>query len=581
MARTGKADASTVAERPQESRIQRYHKRIASMREDRYTWEPHWRDIQRFISPRSGRWTLAETNQGRKKDQRIINGAPTQASKTLAAGMMSGLTSPARPWFRLLTPDPNLMEVAAVKQWLFLVEQRIRDTLARSNLYNSLPNIYRELGDYGTAAVLCEGDDDTVARFYPLTIGTYWLATDHRRDVDTLYRELRMTVRQVVDKFGIDKCSAAVRSRFQNGNYELAVFVDHLICPNDERDPGKIDSKNKPWSSCYWERGESTFLRERGYDSKPFFAPRWDVLGEDIYGSSPGMDALGDAKTLQVREKQFAMAVDKHIDPPLVGAPDLRSKGVNALPGAVTFANMSEGRPNLLPIYQVTPDYQGALTDKQDIINRIRDTYYANLFLMLSNSQDNSMTATEVNERHEEKLLALGPVLERLNNELLDPLIDRVFSLMMAAGVSDNPAVSLIPPPPPQLNGQPLRVDYISILAQSQKVLMTGAIQQFVQFAGAMASMNPGVLDKVDFDQALDEFGTDLGVPPAIIVSDDKVAAIRQQKQQQKQQEQMAAMAPAFAQYAKGAQSLSNANASPGSLLGAAGAAMNGGAPPA
>lgn len=562
-----------------ESRIERYKKRIAAMRDERTSWEYHWKEIQWYISPRSGRWMLSDTDRGRKKSQRIINGAPTQASKTLAAGMMSGLTSPARPWFRLLTPDPNLMEVAAVKAWLFAVEQRIRDTLARSNLYNCLPNVYRELGDYGTAVMLAEADDGTVVRFYPLTVGTYWLATDHRRDVDTLYRELQMTVRQVVDKFGLDKVTPQTRSKYDGGQFELPVYVDHLISPNQDRAPGKIDARNKAWSSCYWERAATTFLRESGYDTKPFFAPRWDVLGEDIYGSSPGMDALGDAKMLQVREKQFAMAVDKHVDPPLVGSANLRSLGVNALPGSVTFANMSEGAVGLAPIYQTAPDYSGALSDKQDIIGRIRDTYYANLFLMLSNMDDPSMTATEVQERHEEKMLALGPVLERLNSELLDPLIDRVFALMLTHGVSDNPAVSLIPPPPPQLNGQPLRIDYISILAQSQKVLQTGAIQQFVQFAGGMAAMNPAVLDKVNFDQALDEFGTDLGVPPSVIRSDDEVAAVRAQKAQQQQQQQMAAMAPAFAQYAKGAQALSAAKAEPGSLLGAAGAAMNAGAP--
>lgn len=563
-----------------ESRIERFKKRVSAMRLERSSWEFHWKEIQWYISPRSGRFSLGQTDRGNKKGQRIINGAPTQASKTLAAGMMSGLTSPARPWFRLLTPDPSLMEVAAVKQWLFTVEGRIRDTLARSNLYNCLPNLYRELGDYGTAVMLCESDDDTVVRFYPLTIGTYWLATDHRRDVDTLYRELVMTVRQVVDKFGIDQVSPATKSKYDAGQFEIQVYIDHMIVPNQERKLGKMDARNKAWSSCYWERGESTFLRESGYDSKPFFAPRWDVLGEDIYGSSPGMDALGDAKMLQVREKQFALAVDKHVDPPLVGSPDLRNLGVNALPGSVTFANTTQGGIGLAPIYQVAPDYQGAMQDKQDIIGRIRDTYYANLFLMLSNMDDPSMTATEVQERHEEKMLALGPVLERLNSELLDPLIDRVFSLMLKHGVSTDPAVSLIPPPPAQLNGQPLRIDYISILAQSQKVLQTGAIQQFVQFAGAMASMNPAVLDKVDFDQALDEFGTDLGVPPTCIKPDDQVAAIRAQKAQQMQQQQMAAQAPAFAQFAKGAQALSNAHATPGSLLGAAGAAMNGGAPP-
>lgn len=573
--------ASVQSVPPVETRIQRYQRRINGMRNDRSSWEAHWRDIQHFISPRSGRFWLGQTNRGIKKAQRIINNAPTQASKTLSAGMMSGLTSPSRPWFRLMTPDPSMMEVGSVKLWLFTVETRLRDVLARSNLYQCLPNLYRELGDYGTGVILCEQDDAYVCRFIPLTIGEYWLATNDRREVDTLYREVEMTVRQVVQKFGYDQCSAGVRRMYDAQAYENRVTIDHIIQPNDERDTRKLDAKNKPWSSCYWQRGEPEMLRESGYDDKPFFAPRWDVLGDDIYGSSPGMDALGDAKMLQVREKQFALAIDKHVDPPLIGGPDLRNSGVNALPGTVTFANPQAGGFGLQPIYQTAPDYQGALQDKQDIINRIRDVYYANLFLMLDQQQQGEMTATEVNERVQEKMLALGPVLERLNNELLDPLIDRVFTLMVQASApywdGRLNGAPLLPPLPQELAGQPLRVEYISILAQAQKSLQVGSIQQVIQFAAGAATAFPQVLDKVDIDQAIDEFATDLGAPPSIIVSDDKVKAIRARKQQMQQQELMAKMAPAYAQYAKAAKDASAAQATPGSLLGAAGAAINAG----
>ena len=577
MAKTGKVAAQAAGE----TKLDRYRRRIAGIRNERSSWEGHWRDIQHYISPRSGRFFLGSTNIGVKKSQRIINNAPTQASKTLAAGMMSGLTSPSRPWFRLMTPDPAMMEIGSVKLWLFAVESRMRDVLARSNLYQCLPNLYRELGDYGTAAMMCEADDAFVCRFTPLTIGSYWLATNDQREVDTLYREIEMTVRQVVQKFGYDACSPNVRSQYDSQHFENRIVIEHMIQPNGEREHGRVDAKNKPWSSCYWERGQAVFLRESGYDQKPFFGPRWDVLGDDVYGSSPGMDALGDAKMLQVREKQFALAIDKHVDPPLVGGPDLRNSGVNALPGTVTFANPTTGGFGLQTIYQTTPDYQGALGDKQDIINRIRDVYYANLFLMLDQQQQGTMTATEVNERVQEKMLALGPVLERLNNELLDPLIDRVFGLMIDASApywdGRLNGAPLLPPPPQELAGQPLRVEYISILAQAQKSLQVGSIQQVLQFAAGAASAFPQVLDKVDIDEAIDQFATDLGAPPSIIVSDDKVKAIRAKKQQMQQQQQMAAMAPAYAQYAKAAKDASAAQATPGSLLGAAGAAINAG----
>jgi hypothetical protein len=477
--------------------------------------------------------------------------------------MMSGNTSQSRPWFRVTTPDPAMMEVDSVKQWLYQVEVRMRDVLARSNLYSVLPNIYRELADYGTAVLWTEDDDDQIVRYYPLTVGTYWIATDHRRDVDTLYREIRMTVRQVVQKWGEAAVSDDTLAKYKNCSFEDVIDVAHMVCPNDDREWGKVDSKNKAWASCYWECGKGArgFLSESGYDTKPFMAPRWDVLGEDIYGSSCGMDAIGDAKTLQVREKQFAMAVDKHVDPQLQGPAELRNAGVSSLPGSVTFVNsMATGGAGLRPVYEVKPDYQGALLDKQDIISRIRASYYADLFLMISQPNDPNRTAYEVSQIKEEKLLALGPVIERLNTELLDPLIDRTFAIML-----DH---DLIPVPPEELQGVALKIDYISILAQAQKELMTGSIERFAQFVGLMAQFNPAALDKLDTDQAMDEYGTDLGVPPGIIVSDDRVAQIRQARQQQQQMQQAAAMAPAVKQYADAAKAAGSATVDPASVLG-------------
>ncbi|MGE7139147.1 portal protein [Luteibacter sp. NPDC031894] len=553
--------ADSMASR--ETKFERYKKRVTAMKTDRSSWEPHWREIQQFISPRSGRWSLSEQNQGGKKGFRIINGAATIASKTCSAGMMSGNTSQSRPWFRITTPDPAMMEIAAVKQWLFQVEVRIRDVLARSNIYSVLPNIYRELADYGTAALWAEPDDEQIIRFYPLTVGTYWIATDHRRDVDTLYREIRMTVRQVVDKWGEDKLSPDLKSKYLAGNRDATVDIAHMVCPNTEREYGKADSKNKPWSSCYWEcgKGAEGFLSESGFDTKPFMAPRWDVLGEDIYGSSCGMDAIGDAKTLQVREKQFAMAVDKHVDPQLQGPAELKNASISTLPGSVTFVNnLATGGAGLRPVYEVKPDYQGALIDKKDIIKRIRDAYYADLFLMISQPDAPNRTAYEVSQIREEKLMALGPVVERLNTELLDPLIDRTFGVMLDRG--------LIPEPPEELQGVALKIDYISILAQAQKVLMTGSIERYVQFIAVLAKFNPAALDKLDTDQAADEYGADLGVPPAIVVSDDRVAELRQARQQQQQMQQAAAMAPAVKQYADAAKAAGSATVDPASVLG-------------
>ena len=168
---------------------------------------------------------------------------------------------------------------------------------------------------------------------------------------------------------------------------------------------------------------------------------------------------------------------------------------------------------------------------------------------MLINTDRREITAREIDERHEEKLLALGPVLEQLNQDVLDPLIDITFNIMYRQG--------LIPEPPEEIAGTQLKVEYISILAQAQKMVGLAGIERFAGFVGQVATYDPQVLDKVDRDQMIDEYGDITGVPPRIIVPDDKVAAIREGRAAvAKQQEQMAALASG----AKTAKDLSGAN---------------------
>lgn len=164
---------------------------------------------------------------------------------------------------------------------------------------------------------------------------------------------------------------------------------------------------------------------------------------------------------------------------------------------------------------------------------RIKRVFYEDLFLMLSNTDRREITAREVDVRQEEKLLALGPVLEQLNQDLLDPLIDIAFTLMDRQG--------LIPEPPQDIQGKSLRVEYISIMAQAQKLAGIASIERFAGFAQGIAAVNPEALDKIDTDQILDVYGDRLSLQPGIVRSDDKVAEIRQSRAQAQQAAQVAA----------------------------------------
>jgi hypothetical protein len=523
-----------------------YNQRLSSMKQERTSFETHWRELSEYIQPRRGRFEISDRNKGEKRNTKIINSKATMALRTASSGLMANLTSPARPWFRLETPDFELMEFAPVKIWLSDVEKIMMAIFNESNLYNVLPVLYTELLLFGTAAMSHVDDFEDVSRFYPHTIGSYYIAQNNRQDIRTFYREFEWTCGQIVGEFGIENVSHQIKDCYDKGDYEKWWPIVHAVEENPEfnEDESSRNNKKKRYSSVYYEPGidknsRESVLRMRGFDDFPVYVPRWDVTGEDIYGTScPGMVALGDVKALQIEEKRKAQAIEKMVNPPLKGPGSLRNIPVSSLPGGITTYDSDTTREGLQPIYQVDPRLGELMADMQAIEQRIDRAFYVDLFLAISQMQGiQPRNEMEIMRREEEKLLMLGPVIERLFDDLLDPLIDRTFSQAVKA--------EILPPPPPELEGMDLKVNYISSLAQAQRAVGTGSIERVATFIGnlAGASGDPSVWDKYDKDQAVDEFASMVGVPPRTIVPDEAVAAQREERAAKQQQaEQMAMM---------------------------------------
>ncbi|CCM84562.1 putative tail protein [Klebsiella pneumoniae subsp. pneumoniae ST258-K26BO] len=360
-------------------------------------------------------------------------------------------------------------------------------------------------------------------------------------------------------EFGLNNVSDSVKGMWDSGNYESWIEVIHAVYPNIDRDTAKLNSKNKPVKSVYYEVGGDSdkLLRESGFDEFPIMAPRWEVNGEDVYGSScPGMIALGQVKALQLEQKRKSQLIDKATNPPMVGPSSLRNQRVSLLPGDITYIDQVTGQDGFKPAYLVNPNTADLLADIQDTRQIINSAYFVDLFMMLQNINTRSMPVEAVIEMKEEKLLMLGPVLERLNDECLNPLIDRTFSIMARK--------NLLPPPPDVLQGMPLRIEYISVMAQAQKSIGLSSLSSTVGFIGQLAQAKPEALDKLNVDQAIDAFAEMSGVSPTVIVPQEQVEQVREQRAQQQQQQQMVAMGMAAAQ---GAKTLSEAQTEDPSVL--------------
>lgn len=512
-------------------RRQMYLKRREALKTERSSWDTHCRELSEFLQPWRSRFFAGAVNAGFKRHANIVNNTAGKAARVMASGIMAGVTSPARPWARYTLADYELASYGSVKEWLEQVSQIILAGFASSNLYNVLHGRYLDLGVFGTGPMLLEKQPGRSLHATPLPWGEYSLAIGEDDQVDTLYRDRVFTVKQLVQRFRLDACSLRVRGMFNQGQLDAHVEVVHVVEPRRDRDPNKAGPRNMPFSSCWFEKADDDqlgFLLESGYEELPLMAPRWDVLPGDAYGHSPGMAALGDAKALQLYEKQKALLVERMSNPAMVGPASLEGKDASITPGAITYLEAMGPQDRFQPAVEVNPAaIQAVELSIREHERRISSEFFADLWLMLSQSSDSpQQTAREVAEKHEEKLLQLGPVMERLEAELLNPLMARAFALFHREG--------LLPPPPREAQGQELRVEYSSMMAQAQKMVEGTAVERLVGFVANLATIKPDAPDKLDGDEAVEAYANALGASPRLVVPDDQVAATRQQRAQQR-----------------------------------------------
>jgi hypothetical protein len=532
-------------------------RRLTTLKSERSTWVPTWMDIADYIQPRRGRFFTEDKNKGERKDRAIINNRPTRASRILASGLMAGLTNQARPWFRLTLPDADLAEHGPVKAWLGHLEDRLRWVFQRSNLYLALHGFYTDL-TFGTACMFLEEDPLKVMRAYLFPLGSYCLALDARGRVSTVYRESQMTVGQMAERFGVDRLSGVAQQAFKDKRIDEWRQVLHVVEPNREYDRQRLDAKGKAWRSCWLELGaeeQKGFLKDAGFNENPAIGARWQCLGEDVYGTGPGHEAIGDARALQTLERRAGQVVDKIANPATQMPAALKNEPVSMNPNSHVFVDSMGPSQMVKPVY--TPEARALESLEMKIRQhevRVDQAFFADLWLMLANDDGGKMTATEVTRRQEEKMLQLGPVLQRLEDELLDPLIDRTVGMIFRAG--------LMPPPPADVQGLELKVEYVSILAQAQKLVAIQGVHELSAYVSSLAAMQSAAgqpvtaLDKFNVDGAIGQVADMLGTPPEITFSDDEAAqtrAARAQAQQQQQQMQQAAQAADVAKTASAA----------------------------
>jgi hypothetical protein len=540
---------------------ERCEQRITSMKALRTPYEPDWKEIERLALPSRSEVLAGGTQLKRRANTAKQDTAGRIAGRTVVNGMATGLSSNARPWFKLQTPDIELIEFTPVKDWLFGVERELYNFFARTNYYDANKIAYAQLVHMGTAVNFLVEHDEYQGVSHALECGEYYISQDSGLRIDAVARMAPLTVQQMISMFPWRKLSKNVQNAYNRGDVHVLVRCWNLVEYNRDRDQEYWDYGNKPWRSIWWEEGNTSkkdedLLRVSGFDSKPFSAPRWETTGAQVYSDrSPGFDALPDLRELELMARRYGRGMDNQVKPAINVPAGLQQTPISLDPGSINFINDMQGKVE--PTLRPDPNVLNAIMQgRQDITRRVNEVFYADLWMAITDMEGiQPKNEQELLYRNEEKLTQLGPVVDRVNIEKLEADIDRGFNILQGLG--------RIPPAPDEIKGGGLQVEFVSLLTQAQKSVNNNQIERIARFIGFLGEQFPEATVKFDAQQAVDEFAQNSGVTPKIIRSDEVVAKLMEQQRQQQQAQQMAQMAPAMRDAAQGAELLSRTQTGP------------------
>lgn len=539
----------------------KYKSKVRQMEENRQDYLKRWKAIRDYQLPYIGCFddTADTTDYARRRDTNIYHSVAWQANQSFAAGVMSGLTPPSRQWFRLIWSNDTMKNHPEAGELLDKRMNILQDVLLKSNFYNAIHSAYLELA-FGQAPLAIFQDADTGVHFVPFTVGTYMMENGPDGIVDTFCTKYEMTARQLADKFGADRLPSSIRAELENGGVKTKHKLWWLVEPNRFHDRNKevMDKYHMKYLSLYWlEEGEKDFLDIGGFQEWPIPVARYLVTGNETYGKGPGWFAEGDSKGLQKLEKDDIIAVELGIKPPMAASATTAKQGINLTPGSYTVVERNEP---VTPLFNVNVNLQHLQEKILDLQDRIKRAYSADLFMMLERLEDKSMTAQEVLQRKQEQLQQLGPVVQRLQFEFLRKIIERVYNILDRAGILPQPEDAELAL---ALSQEEVTIEYISPLAQAQKMAGMTNIEQAIAFTGQLAQFDQSVLDKIDFAKTIDSYFDMVGAPASIKRTEEEYEAIQQQKAQAmaeaKQQEQMAQAVQMAAPAAQAAKNITEA----------------------
>jgi len=496
--------------------------RFDRLKTQRQNWESHWQEVADYMQPRKADVTKTRS-KGDKRTELIFDSSPLQSVELLSASLHGMLTNPSTPWFSLKFKSEGMEGEDEAKEWLESATEVMYSAFNQSNFQQEIFELYHDLITFGTAAMFIEEDDEDNIKFSTRHINEMYISENDKGRIDTVFRKFKISARAAIQKFGSVSTNIAVIAK--KDPYE-EVEILHAVYPREDFNPKKQDKENMKFESVYLDADSGEELSVSGFREFPFVVPRYLKASHEIYGRSPAMTALPDVKMLNEMSKTIIKSAQKQVDPPLLVPDDGFMLPVRTVPGGLNFYRAGT-RDRIEPL-NIGANNTLGLNMEEQRRNSIRNAFYVNQLMMQDGPQ---MTATEVIQRNEEKMRLLGPVLGRLQSELLKPLIDRAFAILMRR--------NLFAQAPDFLSGQEIEIEYVSPLAKAQKSTELSSIMRAIEIMGSLSNVAP-VFDHINMDKLVRHLTSIVGVPQKILKPQAELNAERQQAaQQQEQMQQM------------------------------------------
>ena len=497
---------------------------LARLMDKRSTWESHWQECADFMQPRKAEINK-ERQRGDKRNIQIFDATAIHALELLAASLHGMLTSSANRWFSLRYKESLLNESDEAKEWLEDAIDKMYLGFARSNFQQEVFEVYHDLICFGTACLMIEEDENDIIRFSSRHIKEFYVQENKKGLVDTIYRRFKMPVQAAVDKFGFENFSRSTQNLFKKEPFEEIELV-HVVRPRSIYNERKEDKKNMPFQSIYFEYGEGHIINIGGFKEMPYVVPRYLKASTEIYGRSPAMNALPDVKVLNKMVETALKAAAKQVDPPLLVPDDSMLSPIRMSAGSLNYYR-SGSRDRIEPL-NIGQQTSVTLNQENQRREAIAKMFHIDQLMVTANR---TMTATEVLQRNEEKMRILGPVMGRLQSELLQPMILRVFNIMLRN--------KLFKQAPEILNNQEVDIEYVSPMAMAQKGQELQSLMRGLELFGQIGQIAP-VQDYIDENGLIKQIIRITGLPARMIRSDKEVKKIRGERQaMQAQQMQM------------------------------------------